>query len=130
MKRPIETSNAPRAIGPYSQAVAVPAGEMIFCSGQIGLDPATGKLVEGGVEAEARRALANLSAVLEAAGLTPSDVVKTTIFLAAMSDFAAVNAIYAERFGEGTRPARSTVAAAGLPLGARIEIDAIAVRSA
>ncbi len=121
----VTTTTAPAAVGPYSQAIA--AGDLVFCSGQIGLDPATGELVEGGVEAEAERALRNLAAVLDAAGLGLADIAKTTIFLANIADFAAVNAVYA-RFMPDPPPARTTVAVAGLPRGARVEIDAIAVR--
>jgi 2-iminobutanoate/2-iminopropanoate deaminase len=125
----VRTSQAPGAIGPYSQAVVVPVGDgrkMVFCSGQIALDPASGTLVEGDVAAQARQALANLGAVLAAAGASYADVVKTTVFLADMADFAAVNAVYGERFSHEP-PARSTVAAAGLPRGARVEIEAIAI---
>ena len=106
-RQAIATSGAPGAIGPYSQAIAIDG--LLFCSGQLGLDPATGELVEGGVEAQAERSLRNLTAVLDAAGLVWLDVVKTTIFLADMADFAAVNAIYA-RFMPDPPPARSTVA--------------------
>jgi 2-iminobutanoate/2-iminopropanoate deaminase len=119
----VATEAAPRAVGPYSQAVT--EGGFVFAAGQVGLDPATGKLVEGGVEAESRRALANLSAVLGAAGSGLEHAVKVTLFLADLGDFQKVNAIYAEAFGEH-RPARSTVQVAALPLGARMEIDAIA----
>lgn len=125
-KQEVHTDAAPAAIGPYSQAIVAPAGRMVFCSGQIGLDPATGAFVEGGVLAEARCALENLRAVLNAAGASFGDVVKTTVFLADMGDFAAVNEIYAEYF-EGVAPARAAVQAAQLPKGARFEIDAIAV---
>lgn len=126
MRHQVVTSTmAPAAVGPYSQAIA--AGELVFCSGQIGIDPATGALVEGGVEAEAERALRNLAAVLDAAGLGLADVAKATIFLADIADFAAVNAVYA-RFMPDPPPARTTVAVAGLPRGARVEIEAIAVR--
>jgi 2-iminobutanoate/2-iminopropanoate deaminase len=121
----ISTTAAPAAIGPYSQAVA--AGPYLFASGQIGLDPATAHIVDGGIDAQTRQVMANLAAVLAAAGLTFADVVKTTIFLVDMNDFAAVNAIYGESF-EGAPPARSTVAVAALPRGARVEIDAIALR--
>ncbi len=124
-RRRIATDRAPRAVGPYSQAIQ--AGSLVFCSGQIGLDPETGELVEGGVEAEANRALHNLGAVLEAAGLGYADVVKTTVFLAAIADFAALNAVYATFFADPP-PARSTFAVAALPKGARVEIEAIAVR--
>jgi 2-iminobutanoate/2-iminopropanoate deaminase len=119
----ILTPHAPSPVGPYSQAIR--SGAYVFCSGQVGLDPATGKIVAGGVEAEARRVLDNLAAVLGAAGLGLAAVVKTTIFLADMGDFAAVNAVYAERMGTPP-PARSTIAVAALPLGARVEIEAIA----
>lgn len=122
----IHTTGAPGAIGPYSQAVA--AGPYLFTSGQIGLDPLTGQLVEGGLEAQARQVMANLAAVLAAGGLTFADVVKTTIFLVDMNDFAAVNAVYGESFDGGPTPARSTVAVAALPRGARVEIEAIALR--
>jgi 2-iminobutanoate/2-iminopropanoate deaminase len=123
-RKTIHTPKAPKAIGPYSQAVA--AGGAVYCSGQIGLDPATGELADG-LEAQAERALRNLTAVLDAAGATLADVVKTTIFLADMGDFAAVNAIYAT-FMPDPPPARSTVAVAGLPKGALVEIEAIARR--
>ena len=125
----VRTAQAPAAIGPYSQAVVVPLGgdrRMIFCSGQIALDPATGTLVEGDVGVQTRRVLDNLLAVLEAANAQFSDVVRTTIFLADMADFAVVNAIYGERFPHDP-PARATVQAARLPRDARVEIDAIAV---
>ena len=122
----IRTTAAPAAIGPYSQAVA--ACPYVFTSGQIGLDPATSDLVAGGVEAQTRQVMTNLAAVLAAAGLSFADVVKTTIFLADMSDFNPVNAIYAESFLGAEPPARSTVAAAALPRGARVEIEAIALR--
>ena len=125
-KTKVHTDAAPAAIGPYSQAVAVPAGALLFCSGQIGLDPDTGEMVEGGVEAEARRALESLKAVLQAGGASLESVVKTTVFLADMADFARVNAIYAEFFS-GVAPARAAVQAAALPKGARFEIDAIAL---
>jgi 2-iminobutanoate/2-iminopropanoate deaminase len=124
----VRTAEAPAAIGPYSQAVTVTVGDrkMIFCSGQIGLDPATGELVEGGVEVQTRRVLDNLGAVLAAAGARMADIVKTTIFLASMDDFATVNAAYAERFPNDP-PARATVQAAKLPRGALVEIEAIAI---
>lgn len=123
----ISTSAAPGAIGPYSQGIA--AGDLVFCSGQVGLDPVSGELVEGGVEAQAERALRNLAAVLDAAGCSFDDVVKTTIFLADIADFAAVNAVYG-RFVADPPPARSTFAVAALPKGARVEIEAIARKSA
>ena len=124
----VRTGEAPAAIGPYSQAVTVPVGDrkMIFCSGQIPLDPATGALVNGDIETQTRRVLDNLGAVLAAAGAGFADIVKTTIFLASMDDFAKVNAVYGERFPSDP-PARSTVQAARLPRDARVEIEAIAV---
>ena len=118
----VSTPHAPSAVGPYSQGIVVE--RFVYTAGQVGLDPRTGKLVEGGLEAETRQALANLSAILEAAGTGLSRVVKTTVFLADMRDFPAMNAIYAEAFGDH-RPARSTVQAAALPLGARVEIEAV-----
>ena len=123
--RPIATDRAPGAIGPYSQAVEVDG--VVYCSGQIGLDPASGQLVAGGTAAEATRVLENLRAVLAAAGLDFSHVVKTTIYLVDLADFAAVNEIYA-RFVQAPYPARATVGVAALPRGARVEIDAVAVR--
>jgi 2-iminobutanoate/2-iminopropanoate deaminase len=123
-RQAIQTTGAPTAIGAYSQAIA--AGDLVFCSGQVGLDPATGELVEG-VEAQAERALRNLAAVLDAAGVGFADVVKTTIFLADVADFAAVNGIYAS-FMPDPPPARSTIGVGGLPRGARVEIEAIARR--
>jgi 2-iminobutanoate/2-iminopropanoate deaminase len=125
MSKAIETKGAPAAIGPYSQAIG--AGETIYCSGQIGLDPASARLVDGGVEAETRRAMANLRAVLGAAGLGFDSIVKTTIFLADLADFEIVNRIYGEHF-EPPYPARSTVQVAALPRNARVEIEAIARR--
>lgn len=125
----VRTTQAPAAIGPYSQAVVVEVGagkRMVFCSGQIPLDPATGQLVEGDIEVQTRRVLENLGAVLAAAGGSFADVVRTTIFLASMDDFAAVNAVYGEKF-QNDPPARATVQAARLPRDARVEIDAIAV---
>ena len=118
----VSTPAAPAAVGPYSQAIVIE--RFVYTAGQVGLDPRTGKLVEGGLEAETRQALANLAAILEAAGAGLGRVVKTTVFLADMRDFPAMNAIYAEAFGEH-RPARSTVQAAALPLGARVEIEAV-----
>lgn len=119
----LATDGAPKAIGPYSQAVMT--GDLFFASGQIPLDPATGELVGGGVDAAAERIFDNLEAVLREAGLAFSDVVKTTVFLTRMEDFPAMNAVYARRFGDH-RPARSTVAVAALPKGATVEIDLIA----
>lgn len=122
-RTPVATPLAPAAIGPYSQAVA--AGGFIFCSGQLGLDPATGSFAGPDVETQAERAMANLRNVLDAAGCTFADVVKTTVFLADMADFAAVNAVYG-RFVTDPPPARSTVQVAALPKGGRVEIEAIA----
>ncbi|GIV70639.1 RidA family protein [Caldilinea sp.] len=121
-KQIVNTSGAPAAIGPYSQAVRV--GQFLFASGQLGLDPVTGELRDG-IEAQTRQALANMQAVLAAAGATTKDVVKTTIFLADMADFTVVNRIYAEVFGEEP-PARSTVQVAALPKNGLIEIEMIA----
>lgn len=123
----IATPAAPAAIGPYSQAIR--AGNLVFTSGQIPLDPATGQMVTGDLTAETRRVLDNLAAVLAAAGVGFADVVKTTIFLTDMGDFAAVNALYAERFA-GAPPARATVQVARLPKDARVEIEMIAVGGA
>jgi 2-iminobutanoate/2-iminopropanoate deaminase len=123
-KAAIATDRAPAAIGPYSQAVR--AGDFVFTSGQIALDPRTGALVEGGIEAETRQVLDNLTAVLEAAGAGWRDVVRTTIFLTDLGDFALVNKLYGERVGVGVLPARSTVQVAKLPRGAAVEIDATA----
>lgn len=123
----LATAAAPAAIGPYAQGVR--AGSFVFTSGQIGLDPHSGQLVDGGVAAEARQVMISLGAVLEAAGATFEDVVKTTIFLVDMNDFATVNAIYGAMFEGAEPPARSTVAVASLPRGARVEIEAIALRT-
>ena len=123
-RQAISTGGAPGAIGPYSQAIQ--SGDMLFCSGQLGLDPATGELADG-VEAQAERALRNLQSVLDAGGLSFDDVVKTTIFLADIADFAAVNEVYA-RFMPDPPPARSTVQVAALPKSGRVEIEAIARR--
>jgi 2-iminobutanoate/2-iminopropanoate deaminase len=125
IRQAIQTNGAPVPVGPYSQAIV--AGDLVFCSGQVGLDPATGVLVDG-LEAQADRALRNLSAVLDAAGVSWADVVKTTIFLADVGDFAAVNAIYAKVMPDPP-PARSTVGVSGLPKGALVEVEAIARRS-
>ena len=125
IRQAIQTNGAPVPVGPYSQAIV--AGDLVFCSGQVGLDPATGELVDG-LEAQAERALRNLSAVLDAAGVSWADVVKTTIFLADIGDFAAVNAIYAKVMPDPP-PARSTVGVSGLPKGALVEVEAIARRS-
>lgn len=122
----IATEQAPAAIGPYSQAIT--AAGLVFCSGQIPLDPASGTVVEGGIEAQTRRVLDNLAAVLQAAASSLQQIVKTTIFLADMNDFAAVNSIYAEYLGSDP-PARSTVQVARLPRDVRVEIEAIALHS-
>ncbi len=120
------TSAAPAPVGPYNQAVK--AAGVLYCSGQIALDPASGAMVgDGDVEAETRQVLANLQAVLTEAGCTPQQVVRTTVFLADLADFAKVNAIYAEVFGSGVSPARACVEVAALPKGAQVEIDCIAV---
>jgi len=119
----IATDGAPGAIGPYSQAVR--SGDLVFCSGQIPLDPLTGQLVEGGIGSQTARVLANLAAVLAAADLKLANVVKTTVFLVSMDDFPAMNEVYALHF-DVDPPARSTVAVAALPKGARVEIEAIA----
>ncbi len=120
----VSTPHAPQAIGPYSQAVKV--GGMVYCSGQISLDPVSGAFVGEDVRAQTEQVLKNLSAVLEAAGSSLSRVVKTTVFLADMEDFPAMNEVYARFFGEH-RPARATVAVRSLPRNARVEIEAIAV---
>jgi 2-iminobutanoate/2-iminopropanoate deaminase len=122
-KEIIRTEKAPAAIGPYSQGIKV--GGFVFTSGQIALDPATGKLVEGGTEAETRQVMKNMLGVLAASGARPEDVVKTTIFLVDLADFALVNSIYGATFSANP-PARSTVQVAGLPRGARVEIEATA----
>ncbi len=120
----IATNDAPRAIGPYSQAVR--SGNVIYTSGQIGLDPVTGKLVDGGFTAQARRVFENLTAVLAAAGINFSSVVKATVYVTDLSNFDALNEIYASYFGD-TKPARSTVGVSQLPKGALVEIDLIAI---
>ena len=121
----VVTASAPAPVGPYNQAVK--AGDLLFCSGQIALDPQTGEMVgEGDVEAETRQVLSNLEAVLRAGGASPQQVVRTTVFLADLADFAKVNALYAEVFGCGVSPARACVEVAALPKGARVEIDCIA----
>ena len=124
----VDTTSAPRAIGPYSQALECQPRRMVFLSGQIGIDPRTGALVGGGVREQARRALENLDAVLLAAGLQRWNVVKTTIYLTDMGDYATVNEVYAEYFGDH-KPARAAVQVAGLPKGALVEVEAIAVET-
>lgn len=122
-RRAISTDEAPAAIGPYSQGIATES--LLFTAGQAALDPATGTLVEGGIRPETERVMANLTAVLDAAGCAWGDVLKTTIFLVDIGEFAAVNAIYG-RFVSDPPPARSTVGVASLPKGARVEIEVIA----
>jgi 2-iminobutanoate/2-iminopropanoate deaminase len=125
VKTPVHSPAAPKPIGPYVQAIA--GNGMLFCSGQIAIDHTTGKLIDGDVGAQTRRALLNLAAVLSAGGASLRDVVKTTVYLVDMQDFAAMNEVYAEVFAESP-PARSTVAVAALPGGARVEIEAVALR--
>lgn len=124
--KPIATTAAPEAVGPYAQAVDT--GQIIFCSGQIGLDPKTGALVADDTATQTRQALQNMAAVLQAASLSLNDVAKTTVYVLDMDDFAAVNTVYAEIFS-GHRPARACVEVAALPKNARVEIECIAVRS-
>lgn len=123
MKKVISTAKAPAAIGPYSQAIQV--GDFVFTSGQIPIDPATGNFVEGGIKEQTRQSLLNVKAILEEAGLTMGNVVKTTVFMADMNDFADMNAVYAEFFSE-PYPARSAVAVKTLPKGALVEIEVLA----
>ncbi len=123
MKKVISTTKAPSAIGPYSQAIQV--GNLIYTSGQIPIDPATGVFAEGGIKEQTRQSLLNVKAILEEAGLTMNDVVKTTVFMADMNDFADMNAVYAEFFSE-PYPARSAVAVKTLPKGALVEIEVVA----
>ena len=123
MKKAISTTKAPAAIGPYSQAIKV--GNLVYTSGQIPIDPATGSFVEGGIKEQTRQALTNVQAILEAAGLTMANVVKTTVFMADMNDFADMNAVYADYFSE-PYPARSAVAVKTLPKGALLEIEVVA----
>ena len=123
-KRVIHTEKAPKAIGPYSQAMHI--GELVYTAGQVALDPATMELVPGGIEEQTRQVLANLNHVLEAADTSMDKVVKTTVFLKTMDDFAKMNSIYAETFSEN-QPARTTVAEAGLPKNALVEIECVAL---
>jgi 2-iminobutanoate/2-iminopropanoate deaminase len=123
LRMPVSTENAPAAIGPYSQAIRT--GSLLFCSGQVGLDPSTGELVKEDVQGQARRCLENLSAVCQAAGASLSQAVRCTVYLADMGDFERVNDAYAEFFGSDDPPARVAVEVAGLPRGADVEIDAI-----
>ena len=122
-RAPVSTESAPAAIGPYSQGMK--AGELLFCSGQVPLEPSTGELVKEDIEGQARRCLQNLSAVAEAAGGSLANAVRCTVYLTDMGDFARVNEVYAEFFGGDDPPARVAVAVAGLPKGADVEIDAI-----
>lgn len=122
----IQTDGAPAAIGPYSQAIAVPAGRLVFCSGQIPLDPATGAMVEGDVAAQTERVMKNLEAVLQKAGASFAHVVRCGIFLTDLGDFAKVNEVYARAFPSNP-PARATVQVSALPRGAKVEIDCVAV---
>lgn len=126
MKKVIATTKAPAAIGPYNQAIQV--GDMLFASGQLGLDPATGNFPEGGVKEQTIQSFQNVKAILEEAGFSINDVVKTTVFLADMADFAAMNEIYASQF-EGDFPARSAVAVKTLPKNALVEVEVIAVKA-
>lgn len=123
MKKVISTSAAPAAIGPYSQAIQV--GNLVYTSGQIPIDPATGKFVEGGIKEQTRQSLLNVKAILAEAGLTMANVVKTSVFMADMNDFADMNSVYAEFFSE-PYPARSAVAVKTLPKGALVEIEVVA----
>lgn len=125
MKKVIVTADAPAAVGPYSQAIA--SGDLLFCAGQIPLEPATGALVEGDAAAQTTRVLENVKAVLAANDMTFGNVVKSTVFLTNLADFAAMNGIYAEYFAEPF-PARSTIQVAALPRGANVEIEVIAAR--
>ena len=124
MKVRVQTENAPAAIGPYSQAIKI--NGFVFVSGQIPIDPRTGEFVEGGIREQTEQVLKNLAAVLEASGSSLDQIVKTTVFLADMQDFALMNEVYSSFFRENP-PARATVAAAGLPRNARVEIEAVAV---
>ena len=128
MKSPLNVADAPKAIGPYSQAQVVRlhgGGRLVFTAGQVGLDPKSGEIVAGGIGEQTAQVMKNLAAVLAGAGLTFADVVKTTVYLADMQDFQAMNEVYGRHFPEAP-PARTTIAAAGLPRGARVEIDVVA----
>ena len=124
MKEPVQTEGAPKAIGPYSQAIK--ANGLVFCSGQVALDPATGQVIEGGIREQTERVMRNLKAVLEAAGSSFDRAIKTTVFLADLSDFSEMNAVYGSFFGDPP-PARSTVEVSRLPKDVRIEVDVIAL---
>jgi 2-iminobutanoate/2-iminopropanoate deaminase len=129
VKNPLQVDDAPAAIGPYSQAQVVRlhgGNKMVFASGQVALDPASGKLIEGGVAEQTERAFKNLAAVLAGAGLSLEDSVKATVYLVDMADFEEMNRVYARQFS-GSPPARTTVAVAGLPRGSRVEIDLVAI---
>ncbi len=126
MKERIETEKAPAAIGPYSQAIV--AGDLVFVSGQIPLDPATGAIIEGDVEAQTDRVMKSVEEILRAAGSSLDRVVKTTVYLADLGEFERMNRVYASYFADGPAPARATVQVSGLPKGVSIEIDAVAVR--
>jgi 2-iminobutanoate/2-iminopropanoate deaminase len=128
MRTRVQTDQAPAAIGPYSQAIK--AGNLVYTAGQVGLDPQVGKLIEGGITEQTRRALDNLSAILQAAGASLQNVVKATVFLTDMAHFGAMNEVYKEYFGSSEPPARSTVQVAGLPLGAMVEIECVALLDA
>jgi len=128
MKAPLQVAGAPKAIGPYSQAQVVRlhgGGRLVYTAGQVGLDPKNGELVPGGVPEQTAQVLKNLAAVLAGAGLTLADVVKTTVYLADMQDFQAMNEVYGRQFPDAP-PARTTIAVVGLPRGARVEIEAVA----
>ena len=124
---PVHTSNAPAAIGPYSQAVECSPGKMLFVSGQIPVDPATGEFIKGGIKEQTEQSLKNIDAILVAGGMDRNNVVRATIFLADMAHFQIVNAVYAEYFGDH-KPARAAFQVSALPKGALVEIDAIAVK--
>jgi len=129
MKSPLQVEDAPKAIGPYVQAqvVRLHGGQkLVYTAGQVGLDPKTGELVPGGIQPETRRVMANLTAVLRGANLSLADVVKTTVYLADMADYPAMNEVYGQAFG-ASPPARTTIAASGLPRNARVEIECVAV---
>lgn len=123
----VSTSDGPQAIGPYSQAIA--AGELVFVSGQIPIDPATGELIEGGIEEQTDRAMKNLKAIIEAAGSSMSRVVKTTVYITDMDDFQAMNGVYGRYFEGDEPPARAAIQAGRLPKGVSVEIEAIALKS-
>jgi 2-iminobutanoate/2-iminopropanoate deaminase len=124
VRKTVSTQNAPSAVGPYSQAIKI--DNLTYTAGQLGMDPQTGKLVEGGIQAQTRQALTNLQAVLEAAGTSMRNVIKTTVFLQDINDFKAMNQVYAEFFPDAP-PARSAVQVAALPLGGLVEIEAVAI---